>query len=58
METPREAHELDDVALCLTHLDALDIDVLVLHNTLAERRFGISAACGNQSGNQGAHPIP
>ena len=34
MATPQEARELDDVALRLQHLDALGIDVQVLHNTL------------------------
>jgi uncharacterized protein len=34
METPREARELDDVTVRLQHLDALGIDVQVLHNTL------------------------
>src|SRR5262249_60809945 len=34
VETPQAARELDDVALRLQHMDALGIDVQVLHNTL------------------------
>ncbi len=34
IETPREAREMDDVALRLKHMDELGIDVQVLHNTL------------------------
>jgi uncharacterized protein len=34
MATPQEARELDDVALRVQHMDALGIDVQVLHNTL------------------------
>jgi hypothetical protein len=34
METPREARELDDVALRLQHRDELGIEVQVLDNTL------------------------
>ena len=34
METPQAAREMDDVALRLQHMDALGIDVQVLHNTL------------------------
>ena len=34
MVTPQAARELDDVALRLQHMDALGIDIQVLHNTL------------------------
>ena len=34
LTTPQAAHEVDDVALRLNHLDALGIDIQVLHNTL------------------------
>jgi predicted TIM-barrel fold metal-dependent hydrolase len=34
VETPQAARELDDVQLRLQHMDALGIDVQVLHNTL------------------------
>src|SRR6266851_4302151 len=45
METPQAARELDDVQLRLQHMDALGIDIQVLHNTLwiersEERRVG------------------
>jgi uncharacterized protein len=34
VETPQAARELDDVQLRLQHMDALGIDIQVLHNTL------------------------
>lgn len=34
VETPLEAREMDNISLRLEHMDALEIDVQVLHNTL------------------------
>jgi len=49
VETPQAARELDDVQLRLQHMDALGIDIQVLHNTLwieqVTQRPDVEAAC-------------
>lgn len=51
LETPQEAREMDNVALRLQHMDALGIDIQVLHNTLfieqvTDRPSAEIAICG------------